>query len=361
MSVCKYSIDSDLVKRHQTAVEYVQKPCEDVLGVVTWGTRGSKDVCSPNKMHYGGNTTCLELRSKHFHPNMKFYLDAGGGLQPAGESAGSFTSDILRGLDHAVVFGFTHYHWDHIVGLPFTSFPFINTTCLYVFGPKGKHIGPKQAVINGAFKKPFFPIPFQQIGSHFEFKNITQSTTQVGLLHKDVLGIRWLPKVRYSQLLADPKSTVSIQRIHSNLALRKKERVLLKDCVKIFMYYTFHPDTTITYAFEMPGKEKFVFLTDHELQESVSHDLLRHIQGADCLIVDCQYKIEEYRSMYTGWGHGCDEYVVTLANQANVGTTLLTHHDPKRTDSGIDVIANNVAKGFSNTLAAADYGLLQLN
>ena len=30
----------------------------------TWGAGGSKDVCSPNKMHYGGNTTCLELRSK---------------------------------------------------------------------------------------------------------------------------------------------------------------------------------------------------------------------------------------------------------------------------------------------------------
>ena len=94
-------------------------------------------------MHYGGNTTCLELRSKHFHPNMKFYLDAGGGLQPAGESAGSFTSDILRELDHAVVFGFITPLI--ILSDSFTSFPFINTTAFMFLVLKG-HIGPKQAV-----------------------------------------------------------------------------------------------------------------------------------------------------------------------------------------------------------------------
>ena len=357
----KYSLDPDLVKRQQIAIQYVQQPCTDKLGVVTWGTRGSKDVCAPNKMHYGGNTTCLELRSKYFHPGLKFFIDGGGGMQPAGEAAGPFVSNILRHLDHAVMIGFTHYHWDHIVGLPFTGFPFIEQTCLYAFGPKGQTIGPKEAISQGAFRKPFFPIPYQQIGYHFQFKNIPQPTTLVGVMHKDVLGIEWLPKVAYLQKGNHPDATVSIPRIHYKAEYREKTTVLFSECVKIFMYNTFHPDPTITYTILLPSGERFVFLTDHELQESASQDMVRHISGANALLVDCQYKIDEYKAMYTGWGHGCDEYVVTLSKLANIETVLLCHHDPKRSDSGVDSLTDGVAKHFPNTHAAGDYGVLTIN
>ncbi|MBF0279082.1 MAG: hypothetical protein HQM13_14875 [SAR324 cluster bacterium] len=358
MSSVKYMLNPDLVKRQQMAVEYVQQPCEDTLGIVTWGTRGSKDVCAANKMHYGGNTSCWELKSRFFHPEMKFYIDAGGGMQPAGEAAGPFIGDILRGLDHLVLIGFSHYHWDHIVGLPFSGYPFIDRTCLYVFGPKSGRIGPKEALEQGSLKKPFFPVPFQEIGHHFQFKGIRQTTTTVGLIHKDVLGIEWISKILYQKKMNNPKATVEIPRVHYSPEYRKKTTVSLRECTKIFMNSTFHPDPTITYCFEMPNGERFVLLTDHELQESVSLGMLQLLQDADCMIVDCQYKFEEYKNMYTGWGHGCDEYVVTLAKKANIGFSLLHHHDPKRTDSGVDILTNNVAKSCPDTVAAGDYGIL---
>lgn len=361
MSSTKYTLDPDLVKRYEAAVDYVQQPCNDKLGVVTWGTRGSKDVCAPNKMHYGGNTTCWELKSKFFHPELKFYIDAGGGMQPAGEAAGGYIGDILRGADHLVITGFTHYHWDHIVGLPFTGYPFIERTCIYIFGPKIGRIGPKETLEQGSLKKPFFPVPFQEIGHHFQFKNIKQPSTLVGLLHKDVLGIEWISKMTYHQKLDNPESTIDIPRVHFSPDYQKKTTVPVRECVKIFMNNAFHPDPTITYCFELPTGERFVFLTDHELQESVSQSLLQHIRGANCLIVDCQYKLDEYKNMYTGWGHGCDEYVVTLAKKANVELALLHHHDPRRTDSGVDSLTNNVAKGFPNTMAAGDYGIVVIN
>ena len=358
MSSVKYLLDPDLIKRQQMAVEYVQQPCEDKLGIVTWGTRGSKDVCAANKMHYGGNTSCWELKSQFFHPELKFYIDAGGGMQPAGEAAGPFIGDILRGSDHLVIIGFTHYHWDHIVGLPFVGYPFIERTCLYIFGPRAGRIGPKETLEQGSLRKPFFPVPFQEIGHHIQFKNVKQPTTTVGLLHQDVLGIEWMSKMVYHKKLNNPKATVDISRIHYSPEYRKKTTVSLQECTKIFMYYTFHPDPTITYCFELPTGDRFVLLTDHELQESVSKGVLQHIQGADCIIIDCQYKVEEYRNLYTGWGHGCDEYVVTLAKQANIGFSLLHHHDPKRTDSGVDILTNKVAKSYSNTMAAGDYGIV---
>lgn len=360
MATVKYFLDPDLVKRQKIAIEYVQSICSDSLGVVTWGTRGSKDVCAANKMHYGGNTTCLEIRSKYFHPAMKFYIDAGGGMQPAGEASASFIGDILRGIDHAVIIGFTHYHWDHVVGLPFTGYPFIERTCVYLFGPKENTIGPKEAIAQGSFKKPFFPVPFQQVGHHLQFKN-HPAVTQVGLIHKDVLGIEWISQINYLQKIQDKEATVSIPRIHFFPEYREKETVLLKECVKIFMLNTFHPDTTITYCIELPTGEKFVFLTDHELQESVSQNLLKHVKDASCLMIDCQYKYDEYKSMYTGWGHGCDKYASNLIKNADIGLSLICHHDPQRTDSGIDTIADSVAKVSPDTMAAGDYGLILIN
>ena len=358
MTSVQYLLNPDLVKRHQIATEYVQQPCQDKLGVVSWGTRGSKDVCAANKMHYGGNTSCWELRSQFFHPGLKFYIDAGGGMQPAGEAAGPFIGDVLRGLEHLVLIGFTHYHWDHIVGFPFVGFPFLEQTYLYVFGPAAGQFGPKEALEQGAFKKPFFPIAFQEIGHHFQFRGIPQPTTLVGLLHKDILGIEWMSKILYQRKSDDPNSTIEISHIQSSMEDEQKTTVLLKECTKIFMRYTFHTDPTITYCFELPTGERFTLLTDHELQESVSHGMLRHLEGTDCLIVDCQYKFDEYRAMYTGWGHGCDEYLIHLAQKANIGLALLHHHDPKRTDSGVDVVTENVAKKFPNTMAAGDYGLV---
>src|SRR5579863_7892263 len=84
------------------------------LGVRFRGVRGS--VATPNRenLGYGGNTSCVEIRGGS---GQIAIFDAGTGMRSLGE-------DLLRQFPgqniKANVF-LTHYHWDHIQGLPFFS------------------------------------------------------------------------------------------------------------------------------------------------------------------------------------------------------------------------------------------------
>ncbi|HWP02670.1 MAG TPA: MBL fold metallo-hydrolase, partial [Gemmatimonadaceae bacterium] len=76
-----------------------------------WGTRGSCPAPGPGTVRYGGNTTCVELRTDD---DGLVILDAGTGIRELGHalatrSSGTISGDLI----------FSHAHWDHIQGLPF--------------------------------------------------------------------------------------------------------------------------------------------------------------------------------------------------------------------------------------------------
>ena len=60
---------------------------------------------------YGGNTTCFEIADD---PEHRILIDAGTGLRDV---------DHTLHHDHTLSFTFflTHYHWDHIQGIPVFS------------------------------------------------------------------------------------------------------------------------------------------------------------------------------------------------------------------------------------------------
>ncbi|HQU57387.1 MAG TPA: hypothetical protein PLG88_08145, partial [Chitinophagaceae bacterium] len=91
----------------------MQKP---VWQIKFYGTRGSTPVCDKNFQEYGGDTTCIYLdlltndRSK-----MIVAFDAGTGIRKLGK-------DIALGKipdTEFILLVFSHFHWDHIQGLPF--------------------------------------------------------------------------------------------------------------------------------------------------------------------------------------------------------------------------------------------------
>ena len=88
-----------------------------------WGVRGSIASPGPNTVRYGGNTTCIEIRTDN---NELIILDAGTGIFPLSQTLLAempLTSNVL----------ITHSHWDHIQGLPFlcrTSFPATCCACM---------------------------------------------------------------------------------------------------------------------------------------------------------------------------------------------------------------------------------------
>jgi CheY-like chemotaxis protein len=72
------------------------------------------------------------------------------------------------------------------------------------------------------------------------------------------------------------------------------------------------------------------------------------VEGADLLVHDAQYTAAEYPTK-VGWGHSSGEFVVELAQRAQVKTVALTHHDPLRSDSELD----QIVEGLKATLHAA--------
>ena len=67
---------------------------------------------SPQAVTYGGgNTSCVEVS----FDDTIFILDAGTGIR---NLAGSILSDPARAKANLHIF-LTHFHWDHICGLPF--------------------------------------------------------------------------------------------------------------------------------------------------------------------------------------------------------------------------------------------------
>lgn len=63
--------------------------------------------------------------------------------------------------------------------------------------------------------------------------------------------------------------------------------------------------------------------------------LVEFVRGAQVLIHDTTYTTEEY-DHHRGWGHSTYTEAVALALEAEVGTLVLYHHEPRRTDDQLD-------------------------
>ena len=97
-----------------------------------WGVRGSIPSPGPTTVRYGGNTTCIEIRTDN---NELIVIDAGTGIFPLSQS-------LLKELPVEANVLITHSHWDHIQGLPFFIPNFIPGNVLRLHGgfdPVSRH------------------------------------------------------------------------------------------------------------------------------------------------------------------------------------------------------------------------------
>ena len=82
--------------------------------------RGSIATPGAATVRYGGNTSCVEVRSG----GEIIILDAGTGLRALGKQLLAESKNRLLNLTLLV----THTHWDHIQGLPFFA-PIYDARC----------------------------------------------------------------------------------------------------------------------------------------------------------------------------------------------------------------------------------------
>ncbi|HTU00723.1 MAG TPA: response regulator [Candidatus Sulfotelmatobacter sp.] len=276
-----------------------------------WGVRGSIPTASRETIGYGGNTPCIEVRLSGAEDI--FILDGGTGLRELGRS--------LRGegnITHGYLC-FSHYHWDHIQGLPFFEPAYIPGNAFTLVGPAQPTADLLQ-VLSGQMASVYFPVGLEQFGARLSFEEIDEGSVTLGGVHFDTLS-----------------------SIHPGRAL---------------IYRIIQDDKRIVYATdnELPAFWKARGgPTTHEVSR-----FLRFFADADLLIHDAQFTPEELERRH-GWGHSSWTDVLDIAVAARVKQLMLFHHDPDHSDTFLDAIHSTVqqridASGLPITCGVAREG-----
>lgn len=262
-----------------------------------WGVRGSIPVPGPHTLAVGGNTSCVSLRCDDY----LFVFDAGTGIRRLGE----YLDDEARSKWRGSIF-FTHYHWDHIQGLPFF-------------------------------------MPARRVENRFHLYGETKN----GIDLETIL----------TQQMQDPYFPVSIDAAKG---LVRFESLAPDDCIVPFAGYELrtvrlnHPNDSIGYRLETPDGSLCV-ITDHEHpDEGIDDAVVEFARGASVLVHEGQYTPEEKRGRRVGWGHSSWEEAALTAKAAGVGKLFISHHDPRRSDSQLYDILSRARGVFPDTEIATE-------
>jgi phosphoribosyl 1,2-cyclic phosphodiesterase len=260
-----------------------------------WGVRGSTPATGARFSHFGGNTACLEVRL----PTGEILIfDGGTGVRALGKS---LMKECPRGgLD--VQFFLTHFHWDHIQGIPFFDPLFVRGNRLRFYSLRE----PDEArrLIAAQMLPPYFPIEFGAAASTWQFE-------RTGL---------------------DPISSAS---------------------ASIHAFPLNHPQQAVGYRIEHLGA-RIVYASDLEHGDpELDRVLLANARDADVLIYDAQYTPEEYESK-RGWGHSTWLQAARVARNSGVKRLVLIHHDPERDDSALHRLVDLARAEFPFTEAARE-------
>ena len=244
-----------------------------------WGSRGSIPVSGKEYIKYGGDTTCIEIRTKD---DRIIIVDAGTGIRRLGNrliEEGRFSYDII----------FTHAHWDHLMGFPFFKPLYLEETRIHMQGCPfaQKYV---ETMLSRVMSEPNFPVRYADIHARVRYEPACAERFEIG--------------------------TVSVTPIRLS-----------------------HPNQGSGYKFIEDGKT-FVFLTDNELDFThpggLSFDEYQAFSdGADLLMHDAEFTKEEYKTTRQ-WGHSIYTTALELAISAKVKQFGLFHLNQERADEGVD-------------------------
>lgn len=320
------------------------------MRISIYGSRGSINASRPDSVGFGGHTTSLRIESDCIPKDTAMLLDAGSGVVEA------MKQSLKEGLLNVAIL-FTHWHFDHVLGLFMGAHTHHPKAKLRIWGPVEHGFGPSK-VFETLMAPPFFPRPYAEVRSRFQCENLENVGTEVMVVHPEG-GFHKLPLHVFEKAERDGKQ----------LSLGKN-RYPIAECLVIKMHKAAHPDYTISYRIEeRPTGKVFVFLTDHENTDGLPMALRQHVQGANLLIQDCQYLRARYDKFTAGFGHGTPDYCAKLATTCSAQKLGLTHHDPDASDEDIRNRLEEVKKAardlgnealVENIFACADFTTIEV-
>jgi len=229
---------------------------------------------------YGGNSSCICIEGKN---DDMLILDAGSGLRELGKKLADKNNMTIHIL-------FSHFHWDHICGIPFFK-PIYNPTNTIVFYSTNNNM-----IDNLARQQhsEHFPMPFDKLPAKKKF-----------------------------------------------VFLDKENPFRIGDFT-IFHLALSHPGGSTGYVIQSDGK-KVSYATDAEFTpDNVKEKDLFYkacFESSDVLIMDSQYSLIEFFQKFD-WGHTSSTMAVNLALEWRVKKLVLFHFDPDHKDIDLIKILN---------------------
>ncbi|WP_019500147.1 MBL fold metallo-hydrolase [Pseudanabaena sp. PCC 6802] len=236
---------------------------------------------------FGGETLCVEVTSNQ----ERLIIDSGSGIRRLGYQL--MKDECSRGRGELHLF-YTHFHWDHLAGLPFFVPLFVPGNRIHVYAVQPE----LPDVFRTVFQKPYFPLTLEQVDAKLEFHIL---------------------KPRQPFKLAD---------------------------FTITPYQLDHPDPCWGYRIEADGKV-FSHCVDNEMKRVTREDLgndLPLYQGINLAVMDAQYTLLEAMEK-VNWGHASASVALDIAMREGIEQVLFVHHDPAATDRKI-ALADEEARGY---------------
>lgn len=255
------------------------------MKLIIGGCRGTSPVAQHDYAGYGGETTSFLIEGAG---GERVVIDAGTGIRTLGRRLDSSEANKVLLL-------FTHYHLDHIAGLPSFGLIYSPRWTLEIESPRrgGFLVG---EVIPRLMHKPFWPLQVEDLKSRIAFNSLRGAVStrprQFGGLE-----IRWCP-------------------VH-------------------------HPDGCTAYRIDEPATgASCVIATDmewpaaDETERAQFRMLCAGPRPPGLIVLDGQYDEAEY-PMRRGWGHTTWPGAVALARELSARSVLISHHDPRHDDAAL--------------------------
>ena len=226
-------------------------------------TRPITDICG-----YGQNTTCVQIRDGSDH----LLIDGGSGIKVYGDHLMKHHPE--RNQHHILM---THFHYDHIMGLPFFPQHFVSGQEIHYYAVQSEC----EKMIRSLFASPLFPLSYEKLSAKIHFHPI------------------------------NPYEKMTINGFG------------------VTAFKLDHPDPCYGFRLEKNGKI-YAHAVDHEAHRITEADLGKDaglFKNADLLYIDAQYA-ESDMDQKTGWGHGTFQRAFEICSVYKIKQVLLAHHDP---------------------------------